>query len=201
MASGAYLTGQDAAVADAVEPARPTWPQSRVSSPTLEAWPIDHQVIDFGAAADARFADGGAVDGAIGLDFDVILEHGNSRLLGLAPASVRFARVTEAVAANHRAVLQDHPIAELAVFADAGMGVGEESFADARAAINGDEAVQDGVRADHHVVIDKTIRANVGAYADLRGGGDHGGGMNFGLVAGRLMKKVDGARKIQIRIA
>src|ERR1700693_2757422 len=47
-----------------------------------------HQIVNFCAAADARFADGGAVDAGIGLDLDVILDHHRSILLDLVPTAV-----------------------------------------------------------------------------------------------------------------
>ena len=68
-----------------VEPERPTCEQSSVSAPTEEPWPTMDEVVDLGAGVDAGFADGGAVDGGVGLDFDVVVEDGDAGLEDLVP--------------------------------------------------------------------------------------------------------------------
>ncbi len=40
----------------------------------------EHEVVDFCAVADARFADGGAVDAGVGLNFHVVFENGGAGL-------------------------------------------------------------------------------------------------------------------------
>jgi hypothetical protein len=46
----------------------------------------DHdQVVDLGAGVDAGFADGGAVDGGVGLDLDVIFENSAAGLEDFVP--------------------------------------------------------------------------------------------------------------------
>ena len=47
------------------------------------------EVVDFGAGVDAGFADGGAVDGGVGLDFDVVFEDGRAGLEDLVPGCRR----------------------------------------------------------------------------------------------------------------
>src|SRR5690349_14783154 len=100
-----------------------------------------HEIVDLGAAGDARFADGGAVNGAVGLNLDVVANDGDSRLLDFVPAAVGLAREAETVAAYDNAVLQNHAIADAAEFAHGDVAVREEVVADARTAINRNEAV------------------------------------------------------------
>ena len=72
-----------------VEPARPTWAQSRVSFADGRAVADLDEVVDLGAGVDAGFADGGAVDAGVGLDFDVVFEDGGAGLEDLVPACRR----------------------------------------------------------------------------------------------------------------
>lgn len=121
-----------------------------------------NEIIDFCAAANARFAYGSAINGAVGLDFDVIFDDRRAHLLHFAPAAVFLARKAEAVCPDDGAILQNDAIADLAIFADDGMTVREEIVSDARAAIDAYEAVQNGMAADDYVIIDKAERPNVG---------------------------------------
>ena len=127
----------------------------------------EHEIIQFGALADERLADGGAVDAGIGLDLYVVADHSDSRLRHFVPAAVALFGETEAIAADDHAVLQHHAIANAAAFAHDGMRVREKVVANARAAIDGDEAVQDGVTPEHGVFVDVAVRANVRAFSDL----------------------------------
>src|SRR5579863_6248054 len=137
----------------------------------------EHKVIELGALADARLANGGAVDAGVGLNLHVVANHGDPRLQHLVPAAVGLPGKAEAVAAYDHAVLQDHAVADTAVFAHYGVRVREKVVADARAAIDGDEAVQHGIAADHGTFVHVAVGTNVRAGADLRRDGDHGGGM------------------------
>src|SRR5207245_5704329 len=107
----------------------------------------EHEIIQLGACADARLADGGAVDAGVGLDFHVVADHGDSRLQHLVPAAVALFGETEAVSSDDHAVLQHHAIADAAAFAHDGLRVRGEIVADARPAIAGEEAGRDGVAA------------------------------------------------------
>ena len=91
-------------------------------------------------------------------------------------------------------------MADAAVFAHDGMRVREEVVADARAAINGHEAVQDGIAAEHRAFVHVAIRTDVRARADLRRGSDHGRGVNRRRVTRRRIEKPDGAREVEIGI-
>src|ERR1700722_1056969 len=136
MSDGPHLDCEDAAVPDAGGAGPADLAAEQGVFAYFRGGADDHQVVDLGAAADARLADGGAIDGVIGLHLNVILQDGNSGLLGLAPTTVGFARVAESVTSDHRTVLQNHPIAQLAVFPDARMGVREKSFPNARATLD-----------------------------------------------------------------
>ena len=78
--------------------------------------------------------------------------------------------------------------------------MGKEVVADFRAAINGNEAVEDGEAADFDVVVNEAVGADVGAVTDFRRGGDDGGGMDSGNDRRCGMEQLDGAREIEIGI-
>ncbi len=72
----------------------------------------EDQVVKLGAAADARLADGGAVDAGVGLDFDVVFQDGGAGLQHFVPAAVRLLGEAKAIRADDDAVLQDDAVAE-----------------------------------------------------------------------------------------
>ena len=157
--------------------------------------------VDLGAAADAGFAYGGAVDAGVGLDLDVVFEDGGARLRHFVPGAVALFGITKAVGADDGAVLQDDAIAYAAVFADDGMGVGEEVVADFDALIDGDEAVEDGVVADLDVFVYEAIRADVGAFGNAGGACDDGGFMDAGGVLRCVVEEFDSVGEGEVRIA
>jgi hypothetical protein len=99
------------------------------------------QVVDFGAASDAGFPHRSAVDAGIGLDFDVVFENCWAGLDHLVPGAVFLFSEAQAVAADDGAGLEDYAVAYAAVFADYGVGVGEEIVADFGALVDGYETV------------------------------------------------------------
>ncbi len=106
----------------------------------------------------------------------------------------------ETVTADDHAVLQDHAIADAAIFAHDRMRVSEEVVPDARAAIDGHEAVQHGVAAEHGAFVHVAIGADVRAFANLRRRGDHSRGMNRRRVTRRRVEKADSSGEIEVRI-
>src|SRR5262245_46100636 len=91
-------------------------------------------------------------------------------------------------------------MADAAVLADDGVCVGEEVIPDLRAAIERNEAVQNGIRAKRDVFVHKTVRPNVRVRADFRGLGNHRCGVNSWCVGWWLIKKFDGASEGEVRI-
>jgi len=151
----------------------------------------ENEVVDFCAVADTRFADGGAVDASVGLDFDVVFENSRAGLDDFVPGAVFAFGEAEAVGSDDGAVLENDAIANAAKFADDAVRVREEIVADLRAAIDRDGTVQDGVFADHDIFVDETVGTDVGVRSDFRGGGDDGGGMDAGRVGRRLIEKFE----------
>ncbi len=81
----------------------------------------EHEVVDFCAVADARFADGGAVDAGVGLNFHVVFENGGAGLDDFMPGAVFAFGEAEAVGSDDGAVLENDAIANAAKFADNGI--------------------------------------------------------------------------------
>jgi hypothetical protein len=141
-----------------------------------------------------------AVNRAVRLNFDVVANHRDSRLSHFFPFPVCFSREAEAVAADDHSVLQQDAVSDAAVLADARVRVSEEIVADFRAAIDRDEAVQYGVRADLDIFGNVAVRADVCAGSYFGGRSDHSGSMDAGCILRRGMKHFDRAREIEIRI-
>ena len=102
-----------------------------------------HEAVDLGAALDARFAHGCTVDRGEALDFDIVLDHRRAGLDDFIVRAVGSFSETEAVAADYGAVLQNDTMADVAIFTDDGVGVGEEIIADLRALVNHHVGMED----------------------------------------------------------
>src|SRR5579863_4127208 len=96
----------------------------------------EHEVVDLGPAADARFSDGGAVDAGVRLNFDVILDHDGRILHNFVPSAIRAFREAEPVAPDHRAVLKDYPVPDGASFSHHRLRMREEMIANSRVPVN-----------------------------------------------------------------
>ncbi len=114
-------------------------------------------------------------------------------------AVARF-RETEAVAAHHHSVLQDHAIADAAILAHHGVRVGVKIVADLGAFVDHHVRMQHRVLPDAHVLAHHRERADGGAFADLRRGCDGCLRMNARLRPRRLIKQRQRAREIVIGI-
>src|SRR5712691_7627215 len=101
-----------------------------------------HEIINLGAAADARLTHRGTVHARVGLDFNVVFNHRDARLPHFVPAAVGLLGEPKAVAAHNSAVLQGHAMAHFTTLAHHRVRVGEEVVTDARLAIDDHKAVQ-----------------------------------------------------------
>src|SRR5712671_5480949 len=120
-----------------------------------------NQVIDLRSARDVGLSDAGAVDACVGLNFDIVLKRGHTGLHDLVPMSGIVFSKTEAVSADHGAILQDDVIAQSTILANYRMGVGEEILADAGAAVDHHMREDDRLLANLRVRSDHHIRADV----------------------------------------
>ena len=200
VASRTYLSGEDAVVPNPGRAGQARLAAQHGVSADLGSVANQDEVIELGTAADAGFADCGAIHASIGLYFDVVFEHGRAGLLHFVPGSVLLPGEAEAVTADYGAILQDDAMTDAAKFADHGMGMGEEVLTDASAAIDGNEAVQDGIAADSDVLVDEAVRTNVRAFADVGRLGNDRSGMDAGGVARGLVKEFDGVGEGEIWI-
>src|SRR5262245_8007244 len=160
-----------------------------------------NKVVEFGAAADAGLSYGGAVDAGVGLNFHVVFEDGRARLRHLVPGAIFLFGEAEAVAADDDAVLENHAVADAAVFANDSVGMGEEVIADLNTAIERDETVKHSVRSELDILVHKPIRADVRVRADVGRFRDYGGRMNPGDVCGWLVEEFNGTGEGQIGVA
>src|SRR5271166_84826 len=121
-----------------------------------------HQIVDLGAAGNAGFADAGAIDAGIGLDFYIVLDDDRHRLRDLVPVAEIIFSEPEAVGANDHAILQQHIISQAAVLADDGVSVGQEIVPDLYPRIKHHVRQQHGVVSNLDVFVDHDVRSNVG---------------------------------------
>src|SRR5271157_628048 len=163
------------------------------------AMPHLHQVVDFDAATNAGLSDAGAIDTGVRLYLDIALQHRRARLRNLLPA-LSVAGKSEAVAANHGAILQNDVVTQRAMFTHNGMSVGEKIVANPSAAIDDNVRQQHSVIADLDVVIDHHVCADVNIRSQLRGGCDYGRRMHTGIVLRGLVEQIDRSGKSEIRI-
>src|SRR5260221_5368718 len=165
MAGGADLPGEDAAFADDGRTGESALAAEHGVRADFAGVTNQHKVIDFCTTADAGFANSGAVDGRVGLDFHVVFQDGRAGLGNFVPGAVFLFGEAEAIGADDHSVLEQHAIADAAVFPDNGMGVGEEIVADSDSTIDGNKTVQHGVGADGNAFVNEAVRANVGVGA------------------------------------
>src|ERR1700722_9719140 len=81
------------------------------------------QVVDFRAAGDTGFADAGAIDAGIGLEFDVVFNHDRHRLRDFAPMPELIFSEAKSIAANNHPILQQHIVSQATLLADDRVGV------------------------------------------------------------------------------
>src|SRR5207244_13145954 len=96
------------------------------------------QIVDLGSARDVGFANTGAVDAGICLNLHIIFNHRRPRLDNFVPAAGIILGETKTIAADDHAVLQNHVIANAAMFSHNSVRMSEEVIADARATIDHD---------------------------------------------------------------
>ncbi len=160
----------------------------------------EHQVVELCAAPDARFPDGSAVHAGVCLHLHVVFEHCWPGLGHLVPGSVLAFGEAEAITADDGPVLQNDAIADAAVFAHNGVGVGDEVIANLRTTVDGYETVKDGIAADLGFLVDVTVRSNMRTFANPGRLRDDSGRVSARRVLRRLVKKFNGLGKCQIGI-
>src|SRR5215831_18667382 len=162
--------------------------------------PYQNQVIQLGAAPNARFANRGPVHASVGLHLYIIFKHSGARLRHLVPRAVLLFGKAEAIAADDCAVLKNDAVADAAVLSHNGMRVSKEIVTDFRAAVDANEAMQDGVATDCRFFVHIAIRPDMRALADLCGLRDYGSRVNPGCTLWSLIKQFNRLRKRQVRI-
>src|SRR5216117_1147090 len=126
-----------------------------------------HEVVDFCAAADACFADGGTVDCGVGADFDVIFENDNSGLNDFVIRAVVLLGISEPIGTDLRPILKNDVVAKHAKLANGDMGVGLEVVANTNTAADMDKGVNRTVASNPNVVLDHHIRADGSSFSYL----------------------------------
>ena len=131
-----------------VLPAMPTCAASSTFRPRRDAVGDLDEVVDLGAGADARLADGRPIDRRVRADLHVVFDDDAADLRDLLVGAVAAMREAEAVAADDGAVLQDDAVADTNTLADRDVGVDDAVVANLRKASDRHVRVHDGACAD-----------------------------------------------------
>ena len=110
----ANLTGEDAAFTHLGRTGEPDLPAEHGICADARSVADEDQVVNFGAVANAGFADRCAIHAGIRLHFNVVLENCRPGLRHFEPGAILQTREAKPVAADNDAVLQDHAIANAA---------------------------------------------------------------------------------------
>ena len=200
VAGNAHLSSEDGVIADVGGAGEADLGAEESVLPDGAAVTDVNHVVELSAAGDAGFADAGAIDAGVGLDFDIVFDGNVAGLNDFMPVRCVVFGETEAVRADDNAILQENIVAEMTEFADDGVGVSEEIAADGCSAV--DHAVgQDGrVVSDYDLLVDHNVGSDVGVPAEFGGGVDDSGGMNSGSVLWRLVEEFNGSCPSEIGI-
>jgi len=158
------------------------------------------EIVDFDPGSDTGFADGGAVNAGVGLDFDVVFDDNRAGLQDFVPSAIGLAGEAEAVATDYDPVLEDDVIAEAAVLADDGVGVGEEVVSGTDVRVEDGMWKDGGVVADGDVVADDGVGTDMGVGADVSGGRDDCSWMDSGWVGRGAVEELDSKGEGQIGV-
>src|SRR5690242_347737 len=124
--SSADLAGEDATSPDFSRSRETNLAAKHVVRTHLRGVADQHQIVELGAFADARFTHSGPIDAGVGLHLNVVFQHSGAGLQHFVPGAVFLLGVAQAVPSDDGAVLKDDAIAEAAVFADNRVSVREE---------------------------------------------------------------------------
>src|SRR6266478_8483670 len=139
-----------------------------------------HQVVDLGAAAHDRLAQGRAVDRGVGPDLDVVLDAQAAHLRDLA-MGLSVEGVAEAVGTQHRSGVDDDPVADAHVLADHDVGMQAHVLAEHRAAPHERERPHAAARPDDRFRLHHRERADGRGAVDAGSPGHAGGRVHPGL--------------------
>ena len=119
-------------------------------------------VIGVFATSDPRIAEQRAIDGAVGPNFDVVLEHHAANVRDVLPAALLVERIAEAVRAEDDSGLEDDAIADPDPLAHDHLRMQRAVAADADVGVEGDTRVEDRTRPDATACADRAVRTHGG---------------------------------------
>jgi hypothetical protein len=117
------------------------------------------QVVEFDAVLDHSVGQGAAVNAGIGADLHIVANAHSAELLNLFPGFAIWSK-TKPVGADHHPWVKNAAITHHAAFADCDMGL------------------ENGTSANTRAALDNAQRADARSRVDMRGGIDHGAGVN-----------------------
>src|SRR5579872_943442 len=169
MANDAHLAGQNHVVSDLCGAGNADLRRQQRILANMRAMANLHQIIDFGPPGNVSFADAGAIDAGVGLNFHVIFDDHGHRLRDLVPVAEIIFCESKAIAAHDHAILQQHIISQPAVLADDGVSVCQEVVSDLHATVNDNMGQQHGIFPDLDLFVDHHVGPDVCTFADSGG--------------------------------
>ena len=158
------------------------------------------QIVDLAAIADLGRANRGTVDACVGLHVDAVPQQHRTRLWDLLPVTLRGLRKSESIGSDNYAVFERHKVAQHAVLAHHGVGVGEEMVAHPNSGIKNHVGQQRSVLTNADVRAHHDIRCDVRPRADFRRGIDNRRRVNAGGVGWGLIEKPKRVRERQVGV-
>ena len=152
-----------------------------------------NEIVYLCAAANTSRLKRAAVNGCVGPDFDVVFDYQLSDLGELfVPSSSGIADVSEAVAAENRAGVDDHAIANASAGINRDIGMNCAVIADCRSLADDATGADPGAFPDNHVFVHDRVSVNCDAFAEIGGWMHHRGWMDS---SGRSVMSVQKPRR------
>ena len=159
-----------------------------------------YQAVELGAALHACLAHRGAIHIAEALDLHIVLDGRKAGLHDLVVRAVGPLGESEAVAPHHRAVLQNHAVADAAELAHYRVRVGQEVVADLGALVNDNVRMNDRVAPNAHALAHHCEWSHVRVRPDFGRRCDGSHRVNARRGPRRLIEKRQRTREVQVGI-
>src|ERR1700733_6571167 len=125
-----------------------------------------NQVIDFRAFSNTGFANTGAINAGVSLDFNIVLNHDRHRLWDFVPPPKLIFSKTKSISANDHAISKQHIVSQTALFANDRVSVSHEVISNLYARINHHVRQQHRILPNLDPFTDRDVRPDVRAFSD-----------------------------------
>ena len=156
------------------------------------------KIVDLCPPADDGFPEGGPVDRHIGADFHIVFQDDGSGLRDLDPSTLRPLGKAEAVRADDRAALDDHPVAQAHPVQKGDPGIEDTVLADLRSRSDDASRKKEGSSPDFSLRFHDTARPDFDTVSDPCAGINDGMRGDSGLGRGQGKEVLEKDRHGQV---